>query len=190
MINHYILQNKLNRYGINGIFLNLFKSFISEGKHQARINSKVSSAYTINTGLLQGSYSLLYYFLFMIMMYLNYRELCLQFSLLMIHFFFENLITSANNEWFKHRDWTVANRLALKCKQNSCHDIHNKTTTLSTSIFFYHKQSLNVKEDCNFLGVTSDNKIKFSKHSQTINKKIGRSMGKFINLKTFTRSIF
>ena len=32
-INHYVLQNKLYRYGIRGNFLNLVKSFISERKY-------------------------------------------------------------------------------------------------------------------------------------------------------------
>ena len=47
----------------------------------------------------------------------------------------------------------------------------------------YHQQNLNIKEECTFMGVILDNKLKCNKHFQIIGKISGKSIGSIYKLR-------
>ena len=55
MINHQILLAKLNHYGIIGITLNLFKSYLSNRKQYVDPESSISDTINITSCVPQGS---------------------------------------------------------------------------------------------------------------------------------------
>ena len=54
-VNHSILLKKLEHYGIRGIALSWFKSYLTEGKQVVFVNSETSSEKAIRCGVPQGS---------------------------------------------------------------------------------------------------------------------------------------
>ena len=54
-INHDILLSKLNHYGIKGVALDLFKSYLSDRTQYATINNERSEVQTIRYDVPQGS---------------------------------------------------------------------------------------------------------------------------------------
>ena len=90
---------------------------------------------------------------------------------------FETLIFSPNNELIKYREWAIANGLSLNVNIN-------RPIPYQPQIA-YDQQILNVKEECTFLCVSLDNKLKINNHIQIIGKKIGRSIVVTYKLKNF-----
>jgi len=54
-VDHKILLNKLDKYGIRGIANNLVKSFLENRRQQVRINDVLSSLNPLNYGVPQGT---------------------------------------------------------------------------------------------------------------------------------------
>ena len=54
-VNHEILLNKLEHYGIRGIALKLFKSYLCDRKQYVQINNHKSQTRSVTCGVPQGS---------------------------------------------------------------------------------------------------------------------------------------
>ena len=54
-VNHTILLQKLETYGVRGLAQNLFKSYLSNRKQQTNVNETISNTITITHGVPQGS---------------------------------------------------------------------------------------------------------------------------------------
>ena len=80
---------------------------------------------------------------------------------------FEKLIISTKNELIKYREWTIANRLSLNVNKTHVMILRTKPIPYQPQIA-YQQQNLNIKEECTFLGVTLDNKLKLNKYIQII----------------------
>ena len=170
-LNHYILKKKLYRYGINGNVLILTKSLITERKYQVRVNSKFASAYTISKGVPQISVLSPIIFLiysidiFKISQNMSTIIFADNATLIFRNKSLENLIISNNNESIKYREQTIANRLSLNLNKTHVMIFPTKPVPYQLQVA-YHQQFLNIKEECTFLGVTSNNKLEFNKHIQ------------------------
>ncbi len=54
-VDHLLLINKLKNYGISGVQLNCFKSYVNDSKQSVKIGTSLSSLMPINIGIPQGS---------------------------------------------------------------------------------------------------------------------------------------
>ena len=131
-IDHNILIAKLENYGVRGIALNWYKSYLTNRKQCVEIDGNTSTLKSITCGVPQGS--ILGPLLFLI--YINdivHVSPLMKFILfaddtnLLLHDKnLPNLILKANTEIQKISDWLKVNKLSLNIK-NSLHIISFQT---------------------------------------------------------------
>ena len=122
-IDHTILLKKLDNYGIRGIALDWFKSYLSNRMQSVEISGQVSSLKAITCGVPQGSILGPLLFILYINDIVRISEL-MKFILfaddtnLLLHDTnLQNLITKANSEIQNISDWLKINKLSLNVKK-------------------------------------------------------------------------
>ena len=69
IVNHSILLKKLDHYGIRGVTLDWFCSYLSNRKQYVSVNGHISETLQIRCGVPQGLYLVHFCFLFTLMTY-------------------------------------------------------------------------------------------------------------------------
>ena len=182
-MNHEILLRKLQNYGIRGIPLKWFNSYLSNRNTFIEINSLKSEEIPINIGVPQGS--ILGPILFLLYVN-NIPEIS---SFFRTQLFADDTIvstsgpdfnilkTSTNTELMKLSNWTFANKLTLNA---------SKTEFLVFSNRHYEKNDANLNllgnivhssQTCKYLGVYLDRDMSFKSHIDHVLKKVSRHTG-------------
>ena len=89
---------------------------------------------------------------------------------------YNSLISKCNSVLTKFRDWTQANRLSINVDKTFSMVFTNKQIETKRSLFFGTEQ-IREQEECVFLGVKLDSKLKFHSHIKTVHSKISKSIG-------------
>ena len=192
-INHTILLDKLEKYGIRGRALDLIKNYISNRRQQVRIGTSLSNEKTTNIGLPQGSViSPLLFILYIndINLISNKMAIILyadDTTLIFKNKSYDDLITTCNTELDKFRNWSIANRLSLNVNKTHVLFVTNRNSRSPHRVpnIYYGTCPLEVKNKCTFLGVIIDNKLKFSDHIEQICNKVSKLVGILFKLKDF-----
>lgn len=191
MVDHDILLDKLDHYGIRGIANDWFKSYLCDRKQSVCIGGKLSTELVLKYSVPQGS--ILGPLLFVI--YINDIPNISKFAKFILYADDANIIITGDNfceimSLFEELaqnlvKWVGVNGLALNLKKTN-YMIFSRARNLDTGQFnpriagtlIEHK-----RETC-FLGVLMDDRLTWSKHIGAIKSKMSRFIGVIFKLKS------
>ena len=182
-VNHEILLEKLDYYGISGVAHSLLSSYLSNRTQQTEINGTLSESGIIRHGVPQGS--VLGPLLFLL--YINDIK---ESSKILEFFLFaddttvyysdktnpgtENLL---NLELSKVSVWLAANKLSLNVKKSNFLHFHYGKIRKPTISLMLNGSKIEEKEVTKYLGVFIDNKLTWKAHIEHVKAKLSRGNG-------------
>ena len=190
-VNHKILVEKLEFYGIRGVTNDWFVSYLSNRKQRVKLDNKKSSYLNVTCGVPQGS--ILGPLLFLI--YINDMKNSVKNSIL--HHFADdtNLLCSDTDENRLKKNmnedlkliyiWLCANRLSLNVDKTEfivfrpprIKIINRFTLKLNRTTLF---ESTKIK----YLGILLDNSLSWKHHIFELRKKLSRAVGILYKMRT------
>ena len=188
-VNHDILINKLEYYGIRGSPLNWFKSYLQDRQQYTNINGTLSSLEYMKCGVPQGS--ILGPLLFLI--YIN--DIVQSSSILKFILFADDTTiffsgkpspsfqNTLNIELDKVNSWLNCNKLSLNVEKSKIlsFSLCNKPK-LTVSI---NNKIIKETQVAKYLGILIDNKLLWKDHINSINLKISKGVGLLAKIRHF-----
>ena len=194
-VNHDILFLKLENYGIRGVALNMFKSYLSNRYQYVVYNGVISENKKISCGVPQGS--ILGPLLFLL--YIN--DLALVSTKLFSLLFADDsnmfligkdpnkLIQTMNEEIINVVDWLRVNKLSLNLKKTHFIIFQKQKARFDVNTeLIVDGVNIERKNSTKFLGVMLDKCLTFEDHIEYIKGKVSRGLGILIRCrKLFTQ---
>ena len=195
-LSHDILLEKLEYYGIRGITLEWFKSYLQNRKQFVQANGHSSPIQAINVGVPQGS--VLGPLLFIL--YINDLQFASNILNPILYADDSNLFISGrdimntcavlNNELNQVNQWFLANKLKLNVDKTSCMIFKTRNKKIDLNNVNIHIAGINVPivHSTKFLGVTLDDHLTWKNHVDEVCCKISRAIGAINRISTLVPS--
>ena len=172
-LDHSILLYKLETYGIRGICLKWFRSYLTNRKQRVEVNGVSSGWRNISCGVPQGS--ILGPLLFLI--YINDLPRSCPSTEVLLFADDTNLtaincqINNLQNDLANLNNWLNASKLVLNMSKTVQMNIN------ASSSFSLNNCVVHVKLVCKYLGIYIDNKLSFQSHIDFVKVRLGKQSG-------------
>ena len=191
-VNHNILLSKLYHYGIRGLPLLWFKSYLCNRTQYIRLQDGISGVKNITTGVPQGSILGPTLFLLFINDIVNVSDkfkyiLYADDSNLMYSFNKTSLnhtIDTINNELLQLDNWLIANKLILNIDKTKFTIFSYRSNVVLEGIKI-KDNVIGYTRETKFLGIYLDNNLTFTNHCNFVCSKVSRSVGVLFRLNYF-----
>ena len=191
-VDHEILISKLEYYGIRGIALDWFRSYLKDRTQRVYVGGQLSDSLSITYGVPQGS--VLGPLLFLL--YINdipqaskiigFHLFADDTSLFFSHPNLNVIEDTVNAELRKISDWLIANKLTLNTKKSNFLLVHPRQRKPSRKISIsIDNEPLAETDHAKYLGVLMDNNLSWKYHIQQINIKVAKSLGIIAKVRHF-----
>jgi hypothetical protein len=184
-VDHTILLAKLEHYGIRGMALKWFTSYLSKRHQQVLCNGRLSKLLPIEIGVPQGS--ILGPLLFLIYIndlpnsspILHFILFADDSNVFISHASYDELFHLANTELSAASDWFKANKLSLNLSKTNfiLFRSHMKQTPTDTNEIIIDSKTIPQVASSKFLGVHIDQHLTWKVHISEISKKIAKNIG-------------
>lgn len=180
-VSHSLLLYKLSRYGVNGICLKWFESYLSGRKQRVSFNGSTSSLLDVRLGVPQGS--VLGPTLFLI--FINDFPKCLNgiasvmlyaddINLTISSKSIDNLFRTADMAMHSVNRWVRFNRIVVNIQKTQCMLFCNKRK-FNISNGSMAGSQIDLVSSCRLLGIVIDEDLKWSEHIDQLCSKLSRS---------------
>ena len=190
-VNHKILLQKLEHYGVRGAPLAWFESYLTNRKQYVFFNGVSSETLTITCGVPQGSVLGPLLFLIYINDLPNISDK-LQFFLFAddtnIYFESDDLLTlerTVNEEIKKLCQWLNVNRLALNVSKTNFVIFRANKPLYHNVTLIMNRKAIEQTSHVKYLGVFVDEHLNWNHHISHVAKKIGRGIGILARLRQY-----
>ena len=193
-VNHSILLKKLEKYGIRGIPLVWYTSYLSNRYQAVKINNTISKPLKVTCGVPRGSVlGPLLFLLYINDIYKSSKQLSFHLfaddtAIYYSHDNIHSLQKNINIELTKVALWLNANKLSLNVSK-SCfilfHPPQKKLPKISLAI---NDLPIPEKTSVKYLGVILDQHLTWKEHVQHANMKIHKGMGILYKVRYFVTS--
>ena len=183
-VNHDILINKLNYYGIRGISNNWFKSYLSDRTQFVSIDGHDSNAELVKHGVPQGSVLgpllfLLYNDLHKSIHYSKVYHFADDTNLLNINSSPKQMQKQINIDLKLLYKWLLANKISLNCSKTKLIFFHKPGQSINN---FTYKIKMNghklqPSEYIKYLGIYLNETLSGKHHCELLKKKLNRANG-------------
>ena len=191
-VNHSTLLKKMEHYGVRGILLKWFESYLSNRKQCVSVNGHTSDKLQVTHGVPQSSVLGPLLLLIFINDLPNVSKF-LQFYLFAddINIYYEssdllNIQKILNRELRKVRKWLEANRLALNIERTNFVLFHSSQRKLTQTIVLkIGKNKIKQETHVRSLSVLSDSTLSWRYHLTELSERLARTVGLFYTVRHY-----
>ena len=191
-VNHKILLSKLEYYGVRGLPLKWFESYLDKRTQYVSIDGVNSSEKSITSGVPQGS--ILGPLLFLI--YINDLNNCINHAttyhyaddtnLLLIDKSLKKLNQHANHDLASLVNWLRSNKISLNAKKTELILFKGRYAHITKHLNFrVSGQKITPTSSIKYLGIKIDDSLKFQSHHNDLSLKLSRANGMLAKVRHF-----